>query len=471
MIGANLQILKETNNVILTDFEPIIKANNALEIIENLQREDGGFASFPTAEKSDVFLTPYLANSLAQAQLAGLKVDENLLNSLTKYLEKILANPDEYNLCNNLICKNQIRLNALIALDNLGQKRSDFLQSIYEQKNDLDFLHQIKLARYLTQFPQWETKTESLISDIQKNIYITGRNSTINLPLNWDWLNSNTITQAEALRLFIALKKPSEKVDSLLQGLLAMRRNGVWNNSFENAQALMALVEYSQLQPILPNFKATVKLNNQFLENINFKGYKLSNYDLKIPPQNLLKGKNELILTKSGDGILHYLTTYKYFLPGNQSGRLNGLRVTRYIRPVNQQNIIEKIGLYASDKTVTIPVGNIFDLELEIITDHPINHLMINDPLPAGLEAIDSNFQTSSNYFQAEENSWQINYQQIYPDKIVAYGDRLDPGVYNLHYLVRSVTQGKFDWGGAQVNLQYAPEEFGRSASTKLEVK
>ncbi|WP_371357491.1 hypothetical protein, partial [Hydrocoleum sp. CS-953] len=39
------------------------------------------------------------------------------------------------------------------------------------------------------------------------------------------------------------------------------------------------------------------------------------------------------------------------------------------------------------------------------------------------------------------------------------------------HYLVRSVTPGTFIWPGAEARLQYAPEEFGRSATTTLVVK
>ena len=471
MIAANLQILREKYQLTLTNFEPLKEANQALEIIQNLQKVDGGFASFPQGEKSDPFLTPYTANSLAQAKLAGFKVNPILLKSLTNYLEKILANPDPSNLCNTSVCKNQIRLDALIALEKLGTKRADFLESLYEQKNEFDFVHQIKLARYLSKFPEWQTETENLTNNIQETIYTTGRNATVNLPANWDWLDSKTTAQAQAFRLFIAQKSAPENLDRLLKGLLAMRRNGLWSNSYDNAQALTALVEYSQLQPTPPDFQATVELKNKLLGNVQFTGYKPSNYDLKIPHQNLPNGQNNLILQKSGEGMLHYLTAYSYRLPGNQPGRLNGLRVTRYIRPANQENILEKLGLYAPDKTVTLPVGQIFDLELEIITDHPINHLIINDPLPAGLEAIDSNFQTSGSYFQQQEDSWQINYQQIYKDKVVAYGDRLEAGVYNLHYLVRSVTLGTFDWPGAEVHLQYAPEEFGRSASTKLEIK
>jgi len=47
-------------------------------------------------------------------------------------------------------------------------------------------------------------------------------------------------------------------------------------------------------------------------------------------------------------------------------------------------------------------------------------------------------------------------------------GDRLEPGAYSLHYLVRSVTPGTYLWPGAEAHLQYAPEEFGRSASSTL---
>ncbi|MGA7937802.1 MAG: hypothetical protein WCA35_29910, partial [Kovacikia sp.] len=67
-------------------------------------------------------------------------------------------------------------------------------------------------------------------------------------------------------------------------------------------------------------------------------------------------------------------------------------------------------------------------------------------------------------------DSWQLAYQTLYKDRVVAYGDRLEPGVYTLHYLVRSVTPGTFLYPGAEAHLQYAPEEFGRSAASTLEV-
>ena len=113
-------------------------------------------------------------------------------------------------------------------------------------------------------------------------------------------------------------------------------------------------------------------------------------------------------------------------------------------------------------------MGQVFDIGLEIITDHPVNHVIITDPLPAGLEAVDTSFETATDALQAQQDSWEIDYQKIHRDRIQAYADHLDAGVYSLHYLVRSVTPGTFTWPGAKAHLQYAPEEFGRTAATTL---
>lgn len=96
---------------------------------------------------------------------------------------------------------------------------------------------------------------------------------------------------------------------------------------------------------------------------------------------------------------------------------------------------------------------------------------MITDPLPAGLEAVDTSFETAADAVQVQRDSWEISAQKIYRDRIQAYANHLNAGVYSLHYLVRSVTPGTFIWPGATANLQYAPEEFGRTTAAILAVK
>ena len=416
-------------------------------------------------------MTIYVAESISQAQNGSLKVNTEMVSRLKKYLNQLLANPTKDDWCTVNTCKNSLRLKSLIALAELGDKRQDFLRSIYDGKKDLALVEQIKLARYLWQFPQWEQQAKSLTQEIQEIVYQTGRSAIINKTQDWWWFNSSTSEQAEALQLSITANTQPELIDKLLQRLLSLRRDGAWQNNYDNAQALTALVAYSKLQPTPPNYIATVELDKQTIEKIPFEGYVNPSKQVNLPMSDLSKGRHNLTLSKSGAGQLHYLAEYNYRLKGNQPGQLNGLRVTRYVHPVNQKEVLREFSLYAPEEPLTLGLGQVFDLELEIIADHPVDHVVITDQLPAGLEAIDTSFQTSSNYFVPQESSWAVAYQQIYKDKIIAYSDRFSPGVYRLHYLVRSVTQGSFDWPGAGAHLQYAPEEFGRCASSIVEIK
>lgn len=467
LIAANLQTLTQKYNQTFAEFNPQQQAKIAIAQLQKLQIADGGFAAFPGQEKSDPWVSSYAVESLVKAnQIFPDLVDSKIISSLKKYLQNVLANPGQYDFCKQKLCKSQLQLNSLIALSQLGDKRNSFLSDIYQQRDDFDLVTQIKLARYLYQFPEWQNQAQIMRVEFQKNIYETGRNAVVNLPKTWSWMSSNTTTQAQALRLFIDQKTNPEIIDKLLQSLLNLRRDGTWESSYNNAQALSALVAYSQLQPTPPNFMTTVKLGNQKLGETRFNGYQNPNLQINVPMNQLPQGKRDLWLQKSGRGKLHYLVAYKYRLQGNQPGRFNGLRVTREISKVNEEKVIQKTGMYAFDKPLTLQPGQVFDIGLEIITDHPVDHVVIKDPLPAGFEAVDDSFQTATPALQAKADNWQLGYKTIYKDRIISYANHLEPGVYSLHYLVRSVTPGTFIWPGAEAHLQYAPEEFGRSADS-----
>jgi len=126
--------------------------------------------------------------------------------------------------------------------------------------------------------------------------------------------------------------------------------------------------------------------------------------------------------------------------------------------------------LLAAPAPLEVAAGRVFDIGVRTIVDHPVDRIVIEDPLPAGFEAVDTSFRTTLQAIVPQSDSWQIDATQIYRDRVIAYAQHLDPGVYDVHYLVRSVTPGTFRWPGARAYLQDAPEEFGRSASSTLTV-
>lgn len=469
-IAASLHYLSQTFGQTFGEYRPPQQAANALERLQRLQRPDGGFASFPRQEQSDPFVSPYAAESIALATEVGFEVNAGLRDRLKTYLQKILANPAQYDYCKQQACQDRVRLGALLGLEALGDRRSDFLADLYERRAQFDPMAQIQLARLLSGFSEWQTEANAWTAQLQETIYQTGRTATVNAPQGWAWLGSATATQSEALRLFTARNAPMEQLDRLAQGLLDQRRQGTWGSTYDNAQALTALTAYSRLLPEPPNFTATATLANKSLLSAQFQGYNQTTASTSVPMADLPRGNQTLTLQKSGQGTLRYLATYRYPLPKDAPGRFNGLRVTRQIHPANQTTVLKRMGLVSTREPFTVQAGQVFDIELEIVTDHPVNHVLITDPLPAGLEAVDASFQTSTRALQARSDSWQIGYQTIYRDRIVAYGDRLDAGVYTLHYLARSVTPGTFLYPGTEAHLQYAPEEFGRAATTVLTV-
>ncbi|ESA35730.1 large extracellular alpha-helical protein [Leptolyngbya sp. Heron Island J] len=471
-IAANLQILSQQYGQVLDGFDPQAKANQALQRLKILQRPDGGFSSWPGGEQSDPFVTPYAARSLAQAKAAGFSVDGALISQLQKYLSELLKNPGKVDWCVSPQCKSQVRLATLLALADLGDVRQDFLAYLYDNHEEqFDWVGQIKLARYLSQLDNWQTEADTLTDQIQESVYETARSATVNLPDTWGWYHFPVTAQAEVLNLFVARESSPELLGRIVDGLLALRQDGSWGFPYNNAQALSALVTYAQRLPEPPNFEATVQLAGKQLAQQQFQGYQQPSLELSVPMAELPEGKSDLVLGKAGEGELHYLTAYRYRLKGNAPGRLQGLRVTRQVRPANESDVLYRMGLSSIDENLSLNVGQVFDVGLEIITDHPVNHVVITDPLPAGLEPIDTSFQTSTAYFQPQQDSWDIGYQQLGRDRILAYADYLDTGVYTMHYLVRSVTPGTFLWPGSEVQLEYAPEEFGRAATATLDVQ
>jgi uncharacterized protein YfaS (alpha-2-macroglobulin family) len=154
------------------------------------------------------------------------------------------------------------------------------------------------------------------------------------------------------------------------------------------------------------------------------------------------------------------------------AGAYAGIRIDRFVRAANDPKVLAQFGLSAvAADAIHLPAAAVYEIEDRIIADHPLDDAIVTDPLPAGLEAVDTSFQTATQFFQGNTDAWQIDYQQIYRDHVIAFAQHLPAGVYAVHYLVRSVTPGSFAWPGASVQLQYAPEEFGRTASTRLTIE
>jgi alpha-2-macroglobulin len=471
MVAADLQLLGKKYGQTAVGIDPVAESAADLVALQKLQRMDGGFAWWPGDGESDPLLTGYAAQALGRAQQAGIVVDAGMVSSARSYLEARLDDPDPRGFClGSDACVERMRLEAMLGLSQLGETSDKHLDSVYAARDGFDLVTQIELARYMTALPAWKPKADAMAGKIQELVYETGRYAVLNVPDDMWWFDSITKGQAETVRLYVAERYDPAIVDRMVRSLLALRRKGSWANTYDDAQALNALIDYAALEPEPPAFKATATLADKQVAYASFSGYSNSVQDSFLPIDQMPRGPSVLLLHKDGIGTLHYIVSYSYRLSGAQPGIEEGLLVTRDVRAAGSNAVFTHMGLTNPAGAPSLPAAHVYDIGLTIVADHPVNQVVIVDPLPAGMEAVDTSFVTTPQSQTAMAGSWQIDYQQIHADRVVAFANYLAPGVYTMHYLVRTVTPGSYEWPGTQAYLEYAPDEFGRSASTSLTV-
>jgi uncharacterized protein YfaS (alpha-2-macroglobulin family) len=449
------------------------RARGVTEIatLRSLLRADGGFAAYWSAQGSDPWDSLFALEALARARLAGIPVSDALYSGARAYAAATLADPTaREKWCTSAICKAELRLQALDALAAAGDRRTTFLDDVDAQRDKLAFADQARLARLLALAPGYGGRADTLAKTIADHLYVTARGAVVTLPGRYRWFDEPVVAQAEALRLELVRKADGETLDRLTRSLLDMRRNGSFGCACENAAALDALVDLAaQEQPA--NFTATASVGGKTVATEHFNGTHAPERRASVPMQALPDGRSAVALAKTGGGTLHYAVTYTYRLPGASPGSLSGLRITRVVRAANAKDVLATMGLATPASPLTLAAAQVYDVELQIVTDHDVDRVLIADPLPAGLQAVDTSFATTSQALQVPSTSWAIGDQQIFTDRIEAYADHLSAGIYRLHYLARSVTPGTFAWPGANAHLVDRPDEFGRSAGSLVTIQ
>jgi uncharacterized protein YfaS (alpha-2-macroglobulin family) len=422
------------------------------------RRDDGGFGGYAGDKSSDPYLTAEVVNALSFARNHGMTIDANVMRGAMGFLSTTLANPQRFKWCTGATCKAEMRFAALSALANAGDRRSDFLDQIVAQADNLDDVTQLRLARYLLQVPAWRAQGETMADHLEQTLYLTGRYATA------------TTAQPEMLQLLLARGAPVEQLDGAVRALVAQQCRCGWPTLSDAAAALVALSAYTAEVKPAPG-TATARVGSQTIGTVRF--------DATASSQTFTANASSLsgnAVNVEGSGVF-YTVLYTYPVPVDAPGQLAAFRV---IRTLNDSRIVGSAVTPAPLATfdlkplgadVSVDSARVFDIGVRTIVDHPVDGLVIEDPLPAGFEAVDTSFQTTLQALVPQSDSWEIDTRQIYRDRVIAYASHLDPGVYDLHYLVRSVTPGTFRWPGARVYLEDAPEQFGRSAGGTLVVR
>jgi len=120
---------------------------------------------------------------------------------------------------------------------------------------------------------------------------------------------------------------------------------------------------------------------------------------------------------------------------------------------------------------------------LTIVVPNDLHYVVIDDPLPAGLEAIDPSlitspqttapptYQNQDEIFNNGWGWWYFDHVELRDEKIVISTSYLPAGTYIYTYKVRASTPGEFRVIPPSAQEFYFPEVYGRGDGSLFVVK
>ena len=123
---------------------------------------------------------------------------------------------------------------------------------------------------------------------------------------------------------------------------------------------------------------------------------------------------------------------------------------------------------------VSLEAGQLVRVTLRLSSPADRNYLVVDDPLPAGLEPLNDAFATTNQDYAAQTGSdrwWgSFNHTEIHDDRVLLFADYLSRGEHTYTYVARATVPGTFLHPPVRSELMYQPEINGRNASGRLVV-
>jgi uncharacterized protein YfaS (alpha-2-macroglobulin family) len=194
---------------------------------------------------------------------------------------------------------------------------------------------------------------------------------------------------------------------------------------------------------------------------------------LQVELKDLLKETaNYLVFTRGdGTGNLYYSAYLSTQLP------------VESIEPLDQGVSLSRqyFTLDNSKKPITeIQRGELVRIRLTVVIPAAVHYIVVDDPLPAGLEAVDSTILTDTSvptsytltdYEKRGWGWWYFTHTELRDEKVVLSADYLPAGTYVYTYLARASTSGMFKVIPPTASEFYFPDVGGRGAGSIFEVK
>lgn len=458
------------------------------------QRSDGGFAMWPESPRADPFVSAYATWALHQAKARGQTLPKSVLDRAHQYLRKALAagGGDAASLATGAM--------IVDVLATTGAPDPGYMGRLFEARKTLPPFARAFLLHALVAGKGPAASVKELAAELSSELRIAGDSAFAAENVGDEYavlLDSQARTTALVLRALLAADPDHALIAPLARGLLALRRDGTWRSTQETAYALVALDAYWRAREKQPaSFSAKVWLGGAPLFEAELDS-KLSVRQATVALARLPDRGGALVFQKEGSGTLFYEARLHYARKALPKTPLDaGFFVQKALRGVAPESLPKAIATVASSGQTEFRAGDLVLTDLVVVTPSPRDYVVLDDPLPAGFEAVDTGFATTAAWLdvpgstvtsgcedcahgESERDArahgrgfgWSWFRRETRDDRVVFFVDHMPAGMYHYRYLARATTHGSFVLPPTQAEEMYAPETFGRTGAASIVVK
>ena len=107
--------------------------------------------------------------------------------------------------------------------------------------------------------------------------------------------------------------------------------------------------------------------------------------------------------------------------------------------------------------------------EIEVLTSTPRSFVVVEDPLPGGLEPMALDYREGGAWLAQLESS-RADRREKRDDRMVYFIDALPAGISRFRYLTRAMHTGRFLAPPTRVEQMYDPSIFGHTGANHVRV-
>ena len=458
------------------------------------QAAEGGFRLWPGG-----FVYPYpsiyITWALLRAREAGFTVPDEALRRATGYLVKVLRGDDLHKtwwyyshslrIYAGWVLTELARLQVLTPQELDEMQLTRHLYHLYGERAKVGFLARAWLLHALWRLEGTSEYVRTLLRDLENSVVETAagahfaESAADGLAL---LMHSEARTDAVVLRVLLDVNPKHLLLSKIVRGLMSSRVRGAWGSSQGNAFVLDALAAYFRVvEAEEPDFTMNAWYDKLFAGTKRFRGRSLDIVHARIPMRTLLAhGAGGVMLHKEGPGRLYYRLGLAYVpaaldLPPESQG----LTVARTYESLDEDSkSVEQV----SPGRWRIRAGATVLVKLTLTAPDRRDFVALSDPLPAGLEGVDTRLDTAPQLPQRKATGpavvstmrwwwWHApSHWELRDDRFVAYYDALQGGTYEYAYMARATTLGTFSAPPPRAVEIYHPEVFGRGPREQVEI-